>query len=443
MIFPAIEKVPSAELSTRTSSLPTTSTEQNRYGIDQPINQQLQQHSTNYEYQYTNQPDDFRSTTALSANESHQNRGFSLPRSEANAIISDVKLRDVEHPVEPQTSHTEAIYHTGDIEPQSRQFEKPLHAEGHAYGRTDWLTPSGIGVPGSLHHDSGGNAYAGDEHCVVPLRETATPGPHTEGHVYADVDYADIESLRVDPRDFGVPMRLPAAEGHAYTCNSGYWAAPSRDEFPTLLHNGEERAYAGVEDDALSRDNSTTPCRSDEGYPLQRPEAMTLSGSPDDFRVEISASDSECRSQSLDDEDARSSIIHSTDLGPTQVEKPLYAGVAMSLKGSQRASQSIDNKDTEMPPALGFQCNYCEKSFDMAYKRTRHVDRKHDRRFQCTFESCKQPPFGLKADLDRHVRNKHAGKNQKLLLCLIDGCTRTYKRKDNMLRHRRNKHNLV
>lgn len=70
----------------------------------------------------------------------------------------------------------------------------------------------------------------------------------------------------------------------------------------------------------------------------------------------------------------------------------------------------------------------------------KHVNRRHNRRFQCQQIGCDQPPFGLRTDLQRHERALHA--KDQVWKCQVGPCERTFNRRDNMLRHSRSSHDI-
>lgn len=74
----------------------------------------------------------------------------------------------------------------------------------------------------------------------------------------------------------------------------------------------------------------------------------------------------------------------------------------------------------------------------LTYMNRKHIARKHTKSFKCCIEGCNQPAFGLKTDLERHVRCRHA--TLEALQCPIDGCKATFSRRDNMLRHIKQRH---
>ncbi|KAF7681123.1 hypothetical protein GT037_000099, partial [Alternaria burnsii] len=88
---------------------------------------------------------------------------------------------------------------------------------------------------------------------------------------------------------------------------------------------------------------------------------------------------------------------------------------------------------------LSFGCDQCQEVFQRRGELSKHNNRIHNRRYKCLYEGCLQKPFGLKADLQRHITAIHS--TEKVAIqCLVDSCIEEFSRKDNMLRHVKNKH---
>lgn len=74
---------------------------------------------------------------------------------------------------------------------------------------------------------------------------------------------------------------------------------------------------------------------------------------------------------------------------------------------------------------------------------SKHTRRTHARPFTCPIYGCRQPAFGLKTDLRRHLRTVHRKEGSiPKIGCTVLGCSKTFSRKDNMLRHVKSGHEV-
>ncbi|KAF2729724.1 hypothetical protein EJ04DRAFT_63331 [Polyplosphaeria fusca] len=121
-----------------------------------------------------------------------------------------------------------------------------------------------------------------------------------------------------------------------------------------------------------------------------------------------------------------------------------------SSDGQQNAANSsgldfnTDDINLASPEAYEVRCHcsICGKNFSRPYERTRHIDRKHRRRFPCLVPSCHSRPFGLKSDLERHSRTVHQSTAPISIPCPVERCSKSFSRKDNMLKHIKKIHEL-
>ncbi|KAH6616498.1 hypothetical protein C7974DRAFT_401878 [Boeremia exigua] len=67
---------------------------------------------------------------------------------------------------------------------------------------------------------------------------------------------------------------------------------------------------------------------------------------------------------------------------------------------------------------------------------TTHIHRKHERRYECTFETCSRA-FSLRTDMQRHFKTHQAPMQRQSVRCTAAGCSRAFTRRDNMLKHLR------
>lgn len=77
-------------------------------------------------------------------------------------------------------------------------------------------------------------------------------------------------------------------------------------------------------------------------------------------------------------------------------------------------------------------CKECDSSFETEGQLNSHINRKHVKRFAC--DKCDRA-FALRADLLRHHKAKHGATAQTLFQCTNTNCSRTFMRKDHLLRH--------
>jgi hypothetical protein len=71
----------------------------------------------------------------------------------------------------------------------------------------------------------------------------------------------------------------------------------------------------------------------------------------------------------------------------------------------------------------------------------KHFSTVHERKHCCTFSDCKIKPFGLRADLLRHMKAVH--KSCKDQYCHINDCRRAFVRRDHLVRHLRSVHGIT
>ncbi|XTI84172.1 hypothetical protein V2W45_1228420 [Cenococcum geophilum] len=97
-------------------------------------------------------------------------------------------------------------------------------------------------------------------------------------------------------------------------------------------------------------------------------------------------------------------------------------------------------------PDSVYHCSTCDEVFEKAYLRNKHFNRKHNRRYRCKVEGCQQEPFGLQADLARHINSRHREPSSPLSYrCQFDDCQyalKPFSRKDHLTRHLQTSHNL-
>ncbi|PSN75293.1 hypothetical protein BS50DRAFT_37479 [Corynespora cassiicola Philippines] len=105
--------------------------------------------------------------------------------------------------------------------------------------------------------------------------------------------------------------------------------------------------------------------------------------------------------------------------------------------GSSHINQNSINP-TKMPSDQGkdqdlrLQCSHCAMVFDKEYLLRKHIHRRHTPRYSCSM--CNQKPFGLRADLNRHISSRHPDTSSKTLH-QCPACGKSFPRKDNLLRH--------
>ncbi|KAJ8111099.1 hypothetical protein OPT61_g6227 [Boeremia exigua] len=82
-----------------------------------------------------------------------------------------------------------------------------------------------------------------------------------------------------------------------------------------------------------------------------------------------------------------------------------------------------------------FSCDLCPKSFESLGRYNQHL-KTHSKPWKC--KNCLRG-FGLRADLNRHVKLRHTVGNQKYS-CRVEGCVFNATRKDNLTQHTRRSH---
>ncbi|KAF2194127.1 hypothetical protein K469DRAFT_191835 [Zopfia rhizophila CBS 207.26] len=72
----------------------------------------------------------------------------------------------------------------------------------------------------------------------------------------------------------------------------------------------------------------------------------------------------------------------------------------------------------------------------------KHVNLKHNRRFQCPKTNCNLRPFGSNTDLRRHLVTVHS-KSKSRIHCPYHRCHASFTRKDNMQKHVKTIHKKI
>ncbi|KAH7400538.1 hypothetical protein DE146DRAFT_781025 [Phaeosphaeria sp. MPI-PUGE-AT-0046c] len=108
----------------------------------------------------------------------------------------------------------------------------------------------------------------------------------------------------------------------------------------------------------------------------------------------------------------------------------------LSPLGTSTSTASSDSSSSRSPQALLLECTECKDTFKRFCDLNRHMVSIHIRPFKCPELGCQQRPFGLKADLKRHMSTVHCMKSSSSgIKCSFDGCSRKFSRQDNMRRH--------
>ncbi|KAH8691519.1 hypothetical protein BGW36DRAFT_53950 [Talaromyces proteolyticus] len=98
------------------------------------------------------------------------------------------------------------------------------------------------------------------------------------------------------------------------------------------------------------------------------------------------------------------------------------------------AEGSVPNQETvvKTDPVPIFRCDICQATYARPGDLNRHL-KKHTRPYEC--DECGSR-FGLRSDLDRHRRALHRSiVTNRTYSCSMLGCTRSYIRKDHLIRH--------
>lgn len=88
-------------------------------------------------------------------------------------------------------------------------------------------------------------------------------------------------------------------------------------------------------------------------------------------------------------------------------------------------------------PSSTHLCLSCNLVFQRESQLNQHIARKHIRRYQCN--ECDKA-FNLNADLERHKKTRHNSAAEALFKCSEAGCSLTFTRQDNLQRHLRRIH---
>jgi hypothetical protein len=97
-----------------------------------------------------------------------------------------------------------------------------------------------------------------------------------------------------------------------------------------------------------------------------------------------------------------------------------------------RVSDFETEQNEEGSEQLHFVCKVCGQKFSTSGQHNSHVNRSHNRRYQC--EQCDKA-FNLRADLTRHELSIHKTELNPFLRCSNKECTHTFTRRDNLVRH--------
>jgi len=114
-----------------------------------------------------------------------------------------------------------------------------------------------------------------------------------------------------------------------------------------------------------------------------------------------------------------------------------YPDVGAETSGPSTTTQST---------SAAIQCETCLETFQKRYLLNRHIKQKHDRPHKCTMSEECDAAFGLKKDLDRHIRTKHQATGSERYFCPFEECKYSagqgsgFPRKDNRNRHVQTRH---
>jgi hypothetical protein len=86
----------------------------------------------------------------------------------------------------------------------------------------------------------------------------------------------------------------------------------------------------------------------------------------------------------------------------------------------------------DQAPSSSHRCTQCGAECQTSGRLKNHINRSHVRRYKC--EQCDKA-FNLRADLNRHQLSKHKPELQQIFHCSAAGCTHTFNRRDNLVRH--------
>ncbi|KAF2114501.1 hypothetical protein BDV96DRAFT_576927 [Lophiotrema nucula] len=143
----------------------------------------------------------------------------------------------------------------------------------------------------------------------------------------------------------------------------------------------------------------------------------------------------------------RSPILPYSDNTSSNPRSPPDSSVSPANNGTLSNIPSADSLRSSATAASRsialLSCRYCQATFEKEYTlSSKHVNRKHSRRFKCTVAGCQSEPFGLRADFERHKHAIHQAREvDELIHCTVPSCAKTFGRRDNMLKHRRKVHN--
>ncbi|OAL00313.1 hypothetical protein IQ06DRAFT_143447 [Phaeosphaeriaceae sp. SRC1lsM3a] len=120
---------------------------------------------------------------------------------------------------------------------------------------------------------------------------------------------------------------------------------------------------------------------------------------------------------------------------------PLDASTPDSTQSTSFDDASPGSSSSLKSETLG--CIECLMVFQRRCDLNKHTRRTHARPFTCPIYGCRQPAFGLKTDLRRHLRTVHRKEGSiPKIGCTVLGCSKTFSRKDNMLRHVKSGHEV-
>ncbi|KAF2266067.1 hypothetical protein CC78DRAFT_615374 [Lojkania enalia] len=120
---------------------------------------------------------------------------------------------------------------------------------------------------------------------------------------------------------------------------------------------------------------------------------------------------------------------------------PASSNTPSSTDSSNTSLGSSNTPNPTSDPSQQFTCLHCSQTFPQVYMLNKHIHRIRTKRFKCPAPNCPSNPFGLRADLERHMRAAHQPiRVEALVYCTVPGCGKTFGRKDNMLKHRRRVH---